>query len=251
MIVRVFSNEAEMGEAAAAHGAQLISDCIARKGKARIVLSTGASQFKLFEAFAAESIDWSRVEAFHLDEYIGLPITHKASFRKYLKERFVDVYKPGSMRFVDATGGVEDEIARLSADLIREPIDLGFIGIGENAHIAFNDPPADFATMQPYIVVTLNDTCKAQQVREGWFDTVDDVPKTAVSMSVQGILQCNAIISCVPGVVKAKAMFDTLTSAVSPMVPATKLKEHKDVTVYLDEGSAGSLTSDLLSAFSG
>jgi glucosamine-6-phosphate deaminase len=152
---------------------------------------------------------------------------------------------------VDATGDVENEISRLSEDLQREPIDLGFIGIGENAHIAFNDPPADFETMHPYIVVALNDTCKAQQVREGWFDTIGDVPKTAVSMSVHGILQCNAIISCVPGTVKAKAMLDTLTSAVSPMVPATKLKEHRDVTVYLDKDSAGLLTAELLASYTG
>lgn len=251
MIVKVHANAVELGKAAAAHGAQIINDCIARKGKARIVLSTGASQFRLFESFASEKIDWSRVEAYHLDEYIGLPITHKASFRKYLKERFADIYKPGYMRFVNTTVDIGQELPELSADLLRQPIDLGFIGIGENAHIAFNDPPADFETKQPYIVVVLNDACKAQQVREGWFDTADDVPKTAVSMSVYGIMQCKAIISCVPGAVKAKAIFDTLASSITPMIPATKLKEHENVAVYLDKDSAGLLTPELLVAFSG
>ena len=251
MIVKVYPDGEALGRAAAAHGARIIHDCIAARGKARIVLSTGASQFTLFQAFAGEKVDWGRVEAFHLDEYIGLPIEHKASFRKYLKERFVDVYRPGSMRYVNAAGDIDTELARLADDLMREPIDLGFIGIGENGHIAFNDPPADFEMEKPYHVVALNDACKAQQVREGWFDSIQSVPKTAISMSVRGILQCRSIISCVPNAVKAQAVHDTLTSAVTPMVPATKLREHGDVTVYLDAASAGLLSPALLASFSG
>jgi glucosamine-6-phosphate deaminase len=241
MKVNVCATPEELGKAAAAHAARVIGSCIAARGKARIVLSTGASQFELFKALANEKIDWSKVEAFHLDEYIGLPATHPASFRKYLKERFVDVVKPARMRYVMAEGDVETELKRLSADLLAEPVDLGFIGIGENAHIAFNDPPADFETTEPYIVVTLNEACKAQQVREGWFPTLADVPPRAVSMSVHGIMQCGEIICCVPHAVKAEAVLKAVKGDISPMNPAAKLREHKSVTLYLDKASASLL----------
>lgn len=244
MVVKVYTDAVQLGKAAASYAAAVINQSIASKGKARIVLSTGASQFELFKALAGESVTWDRVEAFHLDEYIGLPLAHKASFRKYLKERFVDVLHPGKMLFVETEGNVEESLKRLSGELTREPIDLGFIGIGENAHIAFNDPPADFVTEDPYIIVNLNDTCKDQQVREGWFATREDVPKQAVSMSVNGILRCERIISCVPGAVKARAVLNTLTSDVSPDVPATKLREHRDVTLFLDGASSGLLSAE-------
>lgn len=249
MKILVFNDAKALGKAAAAHGARIVNQCIAQRGKARIVLSTGASQFELFHALAEESIDWSRVEAFHLDEYIGIPQTHNASFRKYLKERFADVLHPGRMHFVTTEGDIAATLARLSAELTEEPVDLGFIGIGENGHIAFNDPPADFNAEEPYIVVSLNDACKAQQVREGWFKTIEEVPRRAVSMSVSGIMRCGSIISCVPGAVKAGAVLDTLTRDVSPLVPATKLREHGDVTVYLDEASAALLTAQVRNAY--
>jgi glucosamine-6-phosphate deaminase len=246
MTVKVFCDTVELGKAASAHATAVINTCIAKRGKARIVLSTGASQFELFKALAGEDIDWGRVEAFHLDEYIGLPSTHKASFRKYLKERFVDVVRPGRMRYVIPEGDVEEELKRLAEDLISEPVDLGFIGIGENAHIAFNDPPADFGTTRPYIAVTLNEACKAQQVREGWFPSIGDVPKRAVTMSVHRILQCNEIISCVPGAVKADAVLKTLTGEITPMIPAAKLREHGRTTLYLDEASASLLDKEII-----
>ena len=246
MNIRIYKDAAEMGAAAAVHASQVINDAIANNGRARIVLSTGASQFELFKAFAHVSVDWSRVDAFHLDEYIGLPVTHPASFRKYLKERFADVYHPGSMRYVQPEGDIGAELRSLADDLLAAPIDLGFIGIGENAHIAFNDPPADFRTTDPYIVVTLNETCKAQQVREGWFATLADVPAQAVSMSVHGILQCREILSFVPNAVKASAVSKTLTADITPDVPAAKFREHNRVTLYLDKGSASLLGEEIL-----
>lgn len=245
MKVKIFQNPQELGRAAAKQCAQVIRECIAQKGKARLVFSTGASQFELFKALAVENIDWNKVEAFHLDEYIGLPQTHKASFRKYLKERFVDVMHPGKMHFVLTEGDIAEEIERLSAAYTKEPIDLGFIGIGENGHLAFNDPPADLETEKPYIVVSLNETCKAQQVGEGWFATNADVPKEAISMSISGIMRCARIISCVPGAVKAQAILSTLTRGISPMAPSAKFREHNDVTLYLDEDSSSLLSGEL------
>ena len=177
MKVIVCKDSVQLGEEAAKIVAAEVKRCIAEKGSVRIVFSTGASQFDTFKALLKEDIDWSKVDMFHLDEYVDLPETHKASFRKYLKERFTDHVNLHSTNFVD---GTPEGIAKISAALTEAPIDIGLIGIGENSHIAFNDPPADFDVEDPYIVVNLNDTCKKQQVGEGWFATVDDVPKQAV-----------------------------------------------------------------------
>ncbi|MDD5603772.1 MAG: 6-phosphogluconolactonase [Eubacteriales bacterium] len=245
MQIIISESRRAMGRAAAVKGAEIIGRCIREKGNARIVLSTGASQFELFNALKETGADWSKTEVFHLDEYIGLPVTHKASFRKYLKERFVDVMHPGRMHYVMAEGDIKANISNLSRELLKEPIDLGFIGIGENAHIAFNDPPADFNTQEPYIVVELNDSCKRQQVREGWFDTFDDVPEKAVTMSVHRIMQCRSIISFVPGEVKAKAVRDALTEPVTPAVPAAILRNHNNVALYLDNESAALIIPEI------
>lgn len=241
MVTKMYKDAPTMGRAAARQAAREIDRCIREKGSARILLSTGASQFELFRALARETVDWSRVEVFHLDEYIGIPVTHRASFRKYLKERFADVVKPGRMRYVVTEGDIWKDIAELSRDLLEKPVDLGLVGIGENAHIAFNDPPADFTVTDPYIVVSLNEACKAQQVREGWFSSTDEVPCQAVSMSVHQILACRKIISFVPGSVKARAVLAALTTEPGPDVPAAVLSTHPDTTLYLDKMSAGLL----------
>lgn len=235
MKIIVCENSRELGRKAAQTAAEYLTGLITEKGYARIAVSTGASQFDTFEALIAAGIDWSKVEMFHLDEYFGLPETHPASFRKYLKERFVSKANLLAANFVEGTAANMTEISK---KLLERPVDLGLIGIGENAHIAFNDPPADFDTTDPYILVTLNDTCKKQQVGEGWFATVDDVPKQAVSMSVHQIMQCKKIISCVPYAVKAKAVADTLNGDVSNRIPATILKTHGDWTLLLDKDSA-------------
>ena len=238
MIISISSSAAELGNSAAALAAQKINEAITRQGEARIVVSTGSSQFELFRALIKESIDWPKVEVFHLDEYIGLPVTHKASFRKYLYERFINLVPVKKFHPVDVTGSIAGCIDGLTKEIQKKPVDLGLIGIGVNGHIAFNDPPADFATHNSYIVVKLDDRCKMQQVNEGWFGTPGDVPDEAISMTVHQIMQCRTIISCVPHKVKADAVRKTLTGKLTPEVPATMLKQHPDYYLYLDSDSA-------------
>ena len=236
MEIRICKDRYELGKSAAVFTAQLINKAIAEKGFARIVLSTGASQFDTIAALVEQDVDWSKVEMFHLDEYVDLPETHVASFRKYLKETSKVNLK--AAYFVE---GTKENMAYLSKLINESPVDVGLIGIGENAHIAFNDPPANFDVEDPYIIVNLNDTCKKQQVGEGWFATVDDVPKQAVSMSVKQIMKCKNIVSCVPYAVKAKAVFDTLSNDLTNTIPATMLKHHEAFTLYIDAESAGML----------
>ncbi len=228
----------EMGANAAALIAQKLRETIARKGEARLLLSTGASQFEMFDALVHEDVDFSKVTMFHLDEYVGLPVTHIASFRKYLKERFVSKVPLKEAIYVNGEGDVAANIASITARIKEKPIDVGVIGIGENGHIAFNDPPADFETQESYIVVNLDDRCKRQQVGEGWFATVDDVPKQAISMTVHQIMACESIVTIVPHAVKAEAISNTLALDVTNKVPATILKTHKDWNLFLDADSA-------------
>ncbi len=235
MEIYVCKDSKELGEKAAQHVGRVLRECIQEKGEARIVLSTGASQLDTLEALVQEDVDWSKVEMFHLDEYVNLPETHIASFRKYLKERFISKLNLKGAYLVD---GDLSHIPALTEKLREKVVDVGLIGIGENAHIAFNDPPADFDTQEAYILVNLNDTCKRQQVREGWFKTMDEVPRQAISMSVSQIMKCKRIVSCVPYTVKAKAIYDTLNSDTTNAVPATILKEHEDFTLFLDQDSA-------------
>ena len=235
MEIRICKDSEALGKSAAKHVAQVLRECIAEKGSARIVLSTGASQFDTIAALVNENVDWSKVEMFHLDEYVNLPETHIASFRKYLKEKFTSKVNLKAAYFVD---GTKENIEYLTNEISKKDIDVGLIGIGENAHIAFNDPPANFDTEEAYIVVNLNDTCKQQQVGEGWFNTVDDVPKQAVSMSVKQIMKCKNIVSCVPYSVKAKAIYNTLNNSVTNNIPATILKTHENFTLYVDSDSA-------------
>ncbi len=231
----------QLGQKAADKIAELLRNAIAQKGSARIILSTGASQFETIDALVKADVDWSKVEMFHLDEYVALPESHIASFRKYLKERFASKVSLKAAYFVNGEGDVEENIRVLTEELRRAPVDVGVIGIGENAHIAFNDPPADFETDAAYKVVDLDLRCKQQQVREGWFATVDDVPKQAITMCVKQILACEHIISSVPHAPKAEAVRNTLTSPVDPKIPATILKTHPNWNLFLDEASASGL----------
>ena len=238
MEIRICKDSRSLGESAAAYVAKAINDCSAQNGTARIALSTGASQFDTLSALTQQQIDWTKVEMFHLDEYVGLPITHGASFRKYLQERFVDKL-PCPLKAVHFVSGDPADIPALTAEIRKAPIDVGLIGIGENTHIAFNDPPADFDTDEAYIVVDLDERCKRQQMGEGWFPTLDDVPKQAVSMTVRQIMSCRQIISCVPYRVKADAVRKTLQSSqVSNLTPATMLKTHENFVLYVDQDSA-------------
>lgn len=238
MNIHVYRTPQEMGAEAAHLIAEKLNAAIARKGEARLLLSTGASQFEMMDALTRMPVDFSRVTMFHLDEYVALPVTHIASFRKYLQERFVDKVPPKEAVFVNGEGDVQANIAELTAKIKEAPIDVGVIGIGENGHIAFNDPPADFDTEASYKVVDLDERCKRQQVGEGWFATVDDVPKQAISMTVRQIMACACIVSVVPHAVKAEAVKNTLEQEVTNLVPATILKTHADWSLFLDSESA-------------
>jgi glucosamine-6-phosphate deaminase len=238
MNVHVAKNAKELGAAAAAHIASLLQKTIAEKGSARLLLSTGASQFETIAHLIKENVEWPQVEMFHLDEYVGLPEKHKASFRKYLKTRFTSRVPLRAAHFVNGEGDINANIAALTKELSKSPIDVGVIGIGENGHVAFNDPPADFTTKKTYIVVKLDKKCKEQQVGEGWFKSIEEVPSQAVTMTPPAILKCRHIISCVPHSVKADAVLNTLTRPVSPRVPASILKTHPRWDLYLDAESA-------------
>ena len=249
MKVCVFKTSKELGAKAAAYVGEQLRQAISIQGGARIALSTGASQFDMLAALVKEDVDCTKVEMFHLDEYVGIPITHPASFRKYLQERFVSKVSLKAVHFVNWEGDIDKNIRDLNAAILFAPIDIGLIGIGENAHIAFNDPPADFFTKTPYIVVNLNDTCKKQQVGEGWFSSIDDVPKQAISMSVQQIMACKQIVCCVPDKRKAEAIRMTLEEGVTNLVPATKLKEHNCVRMYLEDASASLVAPSILKTY--
>lgn len=241
MRIEVLENSDQLGLAAAKKSALVIQEAIEKQGYARIVLSTGASQLDTLKHLVEENVDWSKVEMFHLDEYINLPETHIASFRKYLKERFTSIVPLKASYFVNGEGDFEENIRYLSSEISKKPIDLGLIGIGENAHIAFNDPPADFETTDPYIVVDLDDVCKNQQVREGWFPSIEEVPPKAISMSVYQILKCKVIVSAVPSKNKAQAIKNLMDHDITNGVPATAFKKHNDVTLFLDKESASLL----------
>lgn len=237
MNISISENSSELGMKAAEIVSKSLNEAITLNGEARMVVSTGSSQFEMFQALVQEKVDWTRVTVFHLDEYIGLSVTHKASFRKYLYERFINLVPVKKFFSVDVEGNI-GRIEELTSELRKKPVDLGLIGIGVNGHIAFNDPPADFKTHNAYIVVKLNEQCKMQQVNEGWFKASGDVPDEAVSMSVWQIMQCRKIISVVPHLVKADAVKKTLSRKLTNKVPATILKQHPDWHLFLDMNSA-------------
>ena len=233
-----------MSRAAADDAARILRDTISARGRARIIAATGASQFDFLEALtSAPGIDWSAVEMFHLDEYVGLPIDHPASFRKYLLERLINKTGLTRYHFLDGEGDAAHSAREVGRAITAAPIDVAFVGIGENGHLAFNDPPADFDTREPYLTVTLDEACRRQQVGEGWFATIDDVPKQAISMSIRQILDAREILCIVPDARKAQAVRACLEGPVSPMAPASILQTHASTTVYLDRESAALLVN--------
>jgi glucosamine-6-phosphate deaminase len=243
MKIRIARDRATASAAAAEHAAASLRAAVARRGKARIVAATGASQLEFLRALvAAPEIDWQRVEMFHLDEYAALPETHPASFRRYLREHLVDKTGIRKYHFLDGEGDLDEVRRRIGDELQREEVDLLFAGIGENGHLAFNDPPADFETTEPYIVVKLDEACRRQQVGEGWFPSIDAVPATAISMSIPQMLKARELIVVVPDARKAKAVRDALEGPVTPAVPASILRRHPNATLYLDEAAASLLS---------
>jgi glucosamine-6-phosphate deaminase len=242
--IRILEDKETVGHAAAERVANSLRQAIRQNGAARIVAATGASQFEFLDALTSlPGIDWAQVEAFHLDEYVGLPIDHPASFRKYLLERLI--HKTGIKRyhFLEGESDARASAVKIGRELQSAPIDLLFAGIGENAHLAFNDPPADFTTEDPYLIVDLDEACRQQQVNEGWFAGVKEVPKQAISMSVRQILRSREIVAVVPDERKAQAVRDSLEGEISPNVPASILRTHPNTSIYLDKNSASLLSS--------
>jgi glucosamine-6-phosphate deaminase len=240
---RVFSSKREMGQAAAAKAAEILKVAIARQGQATFVAATGASQFEFLDALVkVPGIDWSKTTMFHLDEYVGLPETHPASFRRYLKERVIARANPGTIHLIQGDAPDPDaECQRLNRLIGDHKVDVAFVGIGENGHLAFNDPPADFDVKDPYIVVELDDACRRQQVGEGWFSSLDEVPHQAISISIRQIMRSQAIICTVPDRRKAQAVRACFTGQESPLYPASTLRQHENVYVFLDAAAASLL----------
>jgi glucosamine-6-phosphate deaminase len=244
MIINVSSTPAELGKQAGKAAAQLIRETLKSKGSANIILATGTSQFETLKQLLTEpGIDWKNVTMFHLDEYIGLPITHPASFRKYLKERFISkVPALKAAHLINGEGDAKEECDRLGKLITESPVDIALVGIGENGHLAFNDPPANFETDEPYIIVDLDEACRKQQLGEGWFKSMDEVPRQAISMSIKQILKSKNIICSVPDQRKAVAVKNSIEEPVSNLFPATALQGHPDCTCYLDVDSASLLS---------
>jgi len=249
MVVRVFEERNSLGQAAAGQAAKALRDAIAKRGRARVVAASAASQFEFLEALTATAdIDWKRVELFHLDEYIGLPMSHPASFCKFLQERLIGKTGITQHHLLNGEEDPAEVIRRTNQAISAAPVDIAFVGIGENGHLAFNDPPADFETEEPYIVVSLDEACRQQQVGEGWFKDLEAVPKRAVSMSVRQVLKAKEIIALVPGPKKAQAIKKCFDGEISPMAPASILRTHANATIYLDRESAALLSPAALSA---
>lgn len=250
MEIVIKENPEALGKAAGSAAAALIKQAIAERGSANIILATGTSQFQTISQLIAEAgIDWSQVVMFHLDEYIGLPATHGASFRKYLKERFIQkVPQLKAAYLINGEGDAQAECERLGNLISEHPIDVALVGIGENGHLAFNDPPADFETSQPYIVVGLDKACRNQQLGEGWFQTADEVPRQAISMSIKQILKATHIVCSVPDSRKAGAVKNSLEGPVNNRCPASILQTHRSCALFLDKDSAALLSANIRAA---
>lgn len=245
MEIYIGETKFETSKVAADSASRILQEAIIRNGHTSFVVATGVSQFDFLHALTTDSnIEWKNTSMFHLDEYIGIPESHPASFRKYLRERLVDIVQPGTVHFLNGeTKDPQSECDRLNSIISQQKIDVAFVGIGENGHLAFNDPPADFDVEDPYIVVELDEACRLQQVGEGWFQGLDDVPKYAISMSIKQIMKSEKLICTVPDKRKATAVRNCLRGEISPLHPASILQKHPDCTVYLDSGSASLLSS--------
>ncbi len=244
MKIEISASKTDMGRIAAKEGGDALRAELKLEGSANIIVATGASQFEMLAALSVEpNIDWSKVTIFHLDEYVGMSEAHPASFRRYLRERFVSKLPapPRTFHAINAEKDPEGECRRLSALIAELSICVAFVGIGENGHLAFNDPPADFETETPYIVVDLDAACRRQQLGEGWFPNLEDVPKQAVSMSVKQIMKSRTIICTVPDLRKSHAVKDSVEGNVAPQCPASILQNHPSCTLYLDLDSSSTL----------
>ena len=246
MIIKVFDDKDSLGLAAAEQAADAIRTAILENNRARMIAATGASQFELLDALTSlPEIDWKRVEMFHLDEYIGLPADHPASFRNYLRARLIDKVGIVHHHLLDGEQDPAAVIQTVGHALQSAPVDVALVGIGENGHLAFNDPPADFDTEEPYLVVTLDEACRRQQLGEGWFENLSDVPRQAISMGIRQILTAKEIIAVVPDARKARAVSLCCEGDISPLAPASILRTHSNTTLYLDKSSAALLSQPI------
>jgi glucosamine-6-phosphate deaminase len=251
MIIKVFPSKAALAQDAARHATGVLRKVIAERGEARIIAATGAAQFDFLDVLTGTpGIDWKRVEMFHLDEYVGISDQAPASFCRFLKERLIDRVGMGKYHLLDGTRSPQDVIKAVTAEIRKAPIDLAFVGVGENGHLAFNDPPADFDTDESYIVVNLDEPCRRQQLGEGWFPSLEDVPTQAISMTIRQVMQAKEILAIVPDMRKAKAVKACFDDGISPDAPASILQKHPNTTIYLDTESASLLSQASLDAYS-
>ncbi len=249
MKVVIAQDRGELGRYVAQQAAEVLRGVLSEKDECNLVVATGSSQFETLDNLVRETdIDWSRVNGFHLDEYLGIERKHSASFCGYLASRFVDKVSLKSFFFMDGMRPPAELQAAANAAVADKSIDLLLCGIGENGHLAFNDPPADFKATDPYLIVELDEPCRRQQVGEGWFDSFEQVPNHAISMSVQQILQAKQVLCCVPDNRKAAAVRATLESEVSPLVPASILQQHGNTTLALDSASASLLSESTMAS---
>ena len=247
MIIRLFPTNVELAKAAAQEAATVLRQKIGQEGKARIIAATAASQFPFLDQLRAfPGIAWGSVEVFHLDEYVGIPVTHPASFRKHLFERLIQPAGIKCHHLLDGEGELAAVCENVGRELRAGPIHLAFVGIGENSHVAFNDPPADFNIEAPYIIVTLDEACRRQQVGEGWFKTMDEVPRQAITISIRQLLKAQKILCIVPDLRKARAVKACLEGEISPQSPGSILRTHPDVTYFFDTDSASMLSAETL-----
>ncbi len=246
MNLRVFESKQDLANAAAEDAAAAIRSAIEARGRACVVAATGASQFEFLDALVKlPGVDWDRTVFFHLDEYVGLPKTHPASFRRYLTERIIDRVHPGAFHLLEGDApDPEAECRRVGSLIARERVDVSFVGIGENGHLAFNDPPADFEIEEPYLVVNLDERCRRQQLGEGWFARFEEVPSRAISMSIKQVLKTEKIICVVPDRRKAEAVRQSVEAEIGPWHPASVMRRHPDATLYLDRDSASLLSAE-------
>lgn len=244
-MIKMFSTKQEMALAAAEHATESLGMLLREQETVRLLAATGASQIEFLNRLTAtRDIDWPRVELFHLDEYMGLGIEHPASFARYIKERIID--RTGIRRFhlMDGTRQPGEVLTEINAEISGTRVDLAFVGIGENGHLAFNDPPADFETEEPYLIVELDQACREQQVGEGWFQSVEHVPTQAISISIPQLLKSREILCVVPGGRKAAAVKKCLEGPLSPWAPASALRAHPNTTIFLDAEAAALLRQE-------
>jgi glucosamine-6-phosphate deaminase len=245
LLTQILDTPDQAANAAALEAAGLIRTALATQAMARVVASTGVSQFEFLKhLIAAAAIDWNRVDLFHLDEYIGLPGDHPASFQRYIRERIVE---PTGIEWVHYLDGMADPVevcASVGQALAQAPVDVCFAGVGENGHLAFNDPPADFETEAPFLIVDLDERGRRQQVGEGWFRSLEEVPRRAVTMSVRQILKARAIVGIATGLRKAEAVRECFEGEIGPAAPASALRLHANATVYLDREAASLMSQD-------